>query len=490
MNNIVGDNMIETEILKKRKYHNILTMVLCVAMLAIIGGISYAFFVYNKDGVYTHTITGGKIRIMYNEDVGNNIHIENAYPITDEQALYKSLEFEFSVTGYNEGKKNVYYAIEMVHGEDIVDKNRFLDTDIKISLYENDELVVENMIFDNLDKQDIYYGQISSGTSSETPDTKNYKMRIWINDNVIITDTPDTFDSTGKKLYSTTEFANSYANFRVNVRTNLTYEDVGYLTYDARGGSNTPKKTSVTTGKVTMEKPVMEGLAFMGWSTTPDDTVEYKPGDSYSGEGRVLYAVYDIINVMYKLTAFTDYVELNRTITEVYFINDTQENIDARYDASDFKVDLTYNNQGSVKGWIETDDDTSKVILYIGSEGTIYLSTGANLFRDFSALTTIDFGNVNTSLVTSTKMMFMNCTSLTTLDLSNFDTSSVNNMWGMFDSCSSLTTIYCDSDWNADYSSDMFDGCTSLVGAIPFDSSKTDGQYANPDTGYFTRKTA
>ena len=128
--------------------------------------------------------------------------------------------------------------------------------------------------------------------------------------------------------------------------------------------------------------------------------------------------------------------------------------------------------------------------MYIGSEGTIYLSTGANLFRDFSALTTIDFGNVNTSLVTSTKMMFMNCTSLTTLDLSNFDTSSVNNMWGMFDSCSSLTTIYCDSDWNVDYSSDMFYGCTSLVGAIPFDSSKTDCQYANPDTGYFTRKTA
>jgi hypothetical protein len=34
----------------------------------------------------------------------------------------------------------------------------------------------------------------------------------------------------------------------------------------------------------------------------------------------------------------------------------------------------------------------------------------------------------------------------------------------------------------------MFTGCTELVGAIPYDSSKTGAEYANYITGYFTDK--
>jgi len=36
----------------------------------------------------------------------------------------------------------------------------------------------------------------------------------------------------------------------------------------------------------------------------------------------------------------------------------------------------------------------------------------------------------------------------------------------------------------------MFYGCTKLVGAVPYDSTKIDVTMANPTTGYFTRKTA
>jgi len=60
----------------------------------------------------------------------------------------------------------------------------------------------------------------------------------------------------------------------------------------------------------------------------------------------------------------------------------------------------------------------------------------------------------------------------------------------MFGFCSSLTTIYCNNNWSSVSNSiSMFYKSSSLVGAIPYNSSKTDGQYANPDTGYFTRKT-
>ena len=33
----------------------------------------------------------------------------------------------------------------------------------------------------------------------------------------------------------------------------------------------------------------------------------------------------------------------------------------------------------------------------------------------------------------------------------------------------------------------MFEGCTSLIGAIYYDASKTDVSMANPEFGYFTK---
>ena len=56
----------------------------------------------------------------------------------------------------------------------------------------------------------------------------------------------------------------------------------------------------------------------------------------------------------------------------------------------------------------------------------------------------------------------------------------------MFSGCKALTTIYCNYAWTCSSSSEMFNGCTSLKGAVPFDSSKNGVSMANPYTGYFT----
>jgi len=66
-------------------------------------------------------------------------------------------------------------------------------------------------------------------------------------------------------------------------------------------------------------------------------------------------------------------------------------------------------------------------------------------------------------------------------------------MSNMFLDCRKLTTIYSNTDWNTDdvtSSTDMFEYCLSLVGAISYDSTKLDVTYANPTTGYFTVKPA
>ena len=97
--------------------------------------------------------------------------------------------------------------------------------------------------------------------------------------------------------------------------------------------------------------------------------------------------------------------------------------------------------------------------------------------------------------------MFNGCVKVVTINLSNFiiytdyesSTFSTNRV---FRACSALQTIVSE-DWTAvsstgEYSTDVFTGCTSLVGeaGTVFNSSMTTSQYAHIDTtdnpGYFT----
>ena len=111
-----------------------------------------------------------------------------------------------------------------------------------------------------------------------------------------------------------------------------------------------------------------------------------------------------------------------------------------------------------------------------------------SMFSSCRGLTSLDVSGFKTDNVTDMSSMFYGCRGLTSLDVSNFNTENVKNMNNMFCDIPTLHTIYCNDSWSCDSSADMFKGCTSLVGAISYDDSKTDVIYANPTTGYFTPK--
>ena len=113
------------------------------------------------------------------------------------------------------------------------------------------------------------------------------------------------------------------------------------------------------------------------------------------------------------------------------------------------------------------------------------------MFYNCAKLTTLNISKFNTSNVTDMHAMFNGCNRLTTLNLSNFNTSKVTNMNQMFFLSSKLKTIYVSDLWNVDNvtnSTNMFSACTSLVGAVPYDSAKIDKTMANYTTGYLTYK--
>ena len=138
--------------------------------------------------------------------------------------------------------------------------------------------------------------------------------------------------------------------------------------------------------------------------------------------------------------------------------------------------------------------------------GMNYLNTSevtnmAFMFAYASNLTSLDVSHFNTSKVTDMRAMFERCSNLTSLDLSSFNTSKVTDMGYMFYSCFDLRTIYVGNGWSTaavTYSSDMFTGCTSLVGGQGTtynDSNPKDKTYAHVDggpsnPGYFTDKNA
>ena len=111
-----------------------------------------------------------------------------------------------------------------------------------------------------------------------------------------------------------------------------------------------------------------------------------------------------------------------------------------------------------------------------------------SMFYSCSSLTSLDLSKFNTANVTDMIAMFRRCLCLTSLDLSSFNTANVTQMGYMFMDCRDLTKIYVSDNYETgqvtnDYR--MFNGCSSLAGAIGYDSGKIGKDMANYKTGYF-----
>ena len=183
--------------------------------------------------------------------------------------------------------------------------------------------------------------------------------------------------------------------------------------------------------------------------------------------------------------------------------------------AATFDYDSNYKSL-TISGTIDNDtvDFTGMVIAdtsipkaeikHIYANNVILPPNSAYLFSCFTNVESIDFTNANTASVTNMKYMFYDCTKLNGVSLNGFNTSKVTDMTAMFENCSSLTSldlssftvsqlrdvpptsgpieesmqnmfhncrnleyIIVNNDWALDSSiigSDMFTGCTKLVG--------------------------
>ena len=87
-------------------------------------------------------------------------------------------------------------------------------------------------------------------------------------------------------------------------------------------------------------------------------------------------------------------------------------------------VDVSLAGDNSIIAWSED----GHVKWYSDFKTVLMPKNSSGFFYNMTALSSVDFSGINTSVVTDMGRMFCNCTSLREIDFSQFDTSSVTNM--------------------------------------------------------------
>lgn len=148
------------------------------------------------------------------------------------------------------------------------------------------------------------------------------------------------------------------------------------------------------------------------------------------------------------------------------------------------------------------EDCTQLESVSLASFDTTGLKNADYLFYGCSALKAVDLYGFDVTSVTSMIGMFNGCSSLRTLDLTSFNTPNLEHTALMFYHCGNLRTIFATDGFRTDKitdsanASNMFAGCTSLVGGkgTVYNEAHINKDYARIDRGadqpgYFRMKT-
>ena len=422
------------------KNKHLLLSIIGIAILVIaVVGVTYAFFTYSKTGNENAIRTGD---IYFNStETGNTVTLSNVFPVAS-STIGTANESETDVstvaitiegnTTYNGGVEYVL-TLDDVNIETNTNPAKEIPLSLNVSVESITDQTTSTTTSIGTANNDYFTAR---GTTASPSSTAIYKItaketaeqdeqilvgyvpknvtvkgkvvvKAYIDDaKILITDTPDAVDTTGKTVISTTEW-------------------------------NSIKGNSALSFKVKVE--ARDGI----W--VKDSNI-------------------NVLNTLYLGNISSNM----SSIKEIHFNRMNSSAMQKAYDNATIKADLTYNNEGKVLAWLESNTiDNTKYNLIVASQGKTYLTNGSGLFPYvLSSLEKIVFNNVDTSRVTNMYNMFGGNSKLTELDLSSFDFTNVVDMSSMFKDCSGLQNITFGTQIitpNLRTMSNMFDGCSSLT---------------------------
>ena len=183
------------------------------ALILFLGGTTYAWFSYRSE-TGEQELIAGDIYLHLNEGQ-EEITLTNVFPETPEEARARDDNYiTFSIDGINTSSKTIYYEFILDHGtEKASPKSRYRDQDLRFDLIEvngnNEKYLLSDVGYDSLVNQRIYVDTIDASTTTEIE--RQYKLRMWLSEDVIISDTAE------NRTYTTAEFRNKYATIKLIV---------------------------------------------------------------------------------------------------------------------------------------------------------------------------------------------------------------------------------------------------------------------------------
>ena len=179
-------------------------------LLLVIFGTSYSYFNYTKVDSRQADIASGEVYVRLVESP-QTITLNKMYPMDDNEARERNDNyFDFTIKGKNTSStKPVLYSININNGNDVTGKTRIDPQYIKVDLQEkinnNYEYILEGIALSDY----AFMEAIPVNTTSEV--TKEYRLRIWVGDNIIISDT-----ETGAS-YTQAQFNNLFATYNISI---------------------------------------------------------------------------------------------------------------------------------------------------------------------------------------------------------------------------------------------------------------------------------
>ena len=200
---------------REKMTKRIIFAVVAIALLLITVTFStYAFFNYYRTGAKNNQLITGRIKLLFQDGV-NNINLTNQFPIPDYEAVEMTNSGQeiamttFTVSGYAGGAIDLLYRVYAIEGEAVAGRNRMSDEHIKLYLTETHDLGTAIIGNGFGTAEDGWYGALASDGRGDTDTadggeilmiqgqvgteetTHNYTMRMWISDEVTISDTDE-----------------------------------------------------------------------------------------------------------------------------------------------------------------------------------------------------------------------------------------------------------------------------------------------------------
>ena len=163
---------------------NIIIIISILAFIFIVGGISYSYFVYNKD-VGSVSLTTGEISMSLS-GVNGNQTLTNVIPLSDNEGKTSSDYFDFTVNATVDTEK-IYYEVFI-----LPKSGNTLDTSyLKTYLTDQENNEIKGItLYNSLqvsEKEEtgkiIYKGLVDLNNNQTTKnESKDFRLRLWLDE--------------------------------------------------------------------------------------------------------------------------------------------------------------------------------------------------------------------------------------------------------------------------------------------------------------------